>query len=961
MKPAYFILPLALISLFIGSQIGGVMISTTNLTATVTATSPSTSLGASNTQISYISNLNTQLTNQAKTYSTATNQTSLAITLRTLAIDRGNEMKKLAKTGPQGAREFLNLVLPTTTRKGLPPEAQTYVEQPATIQSSISVIIADDFVNKRSETFYSLRQNNKEINFYPTTKPNLVSRAVIRTTGLLLDNILVADTSKPANYSVITPAPPLSADSLGEQKTLVLLIDFLDSGPRPFTPAEAYDFILNPNSQFQKFYKENSYNKTWFTGDIKGWYRLNRNGGSGELGCTGGIYINSDEIQNFLVSDAINLSNYDRIIFLGAPLGNCSFVGKSLIIIGNNEYNLSQTWVFPNNYLISGNYDYALTHEVGHSLGVYHANSLECGGDISYGHCTSDEYGNSFDVMGSGVNFFNHFNAFYKKIFGWIDQNSTLLIDQPGRYTLNSLESINDGKKLGLIRLQDSSIPFSLEYRNSPNLNSGLLINKLDIINPESYKGTRLLDMTPSSINEGWEFGGRGDFRDSALLSVFEDQGLGVTIGPIINKGNDITFDVNIIPSLCVHNEPISEITTYSLQSGVTGYLGFRFDNNDTPPCGPSNFLIKMKLPHLFGGVEFSNNNTLNVGEFMSVVGQVNAPPNLITGFYPVNFEIINQTNNSSFNRERSFGVWTNTISSPHYNISVSSESGGGIVPSGVINVNSGGSQTFTITPNPGYKINQVYVNGIPVGALTSYTFSNIQSNQTINATFTVSLSPPTPSTIRITSPVTNANWLAGSSQMITWSSANIPITNQIIIQLKSSNAPTNPVNISLHKGPNDGIQVITVPAVPSGNYFVELSTSAVNGVAVPVATSSVFTITAPPPPTNPTIKVIVPTNGVRWMTTATLVYNKTVTWSTTNIPSDTPIQMRLFTEAGVEIPESQSKLRLNQGPNDGYRKINISSAVPPGKYYLELDTADVNGVNVLPSRSGVFTLISPP
>ncbi|MEK7586848.1 MAG: sialidase family protein [Patescibacteria group bacterium] len=213
--------------------------------------------------------------------------------------------------------------------------------------------------------------------------------------------------------------------------------------------------------------------------------------------------------------------------------------------------------------------------------------------------------------------------------------------------------------------------------------------------------------------------------------------------------------------------------------------------------------------------------------------------------------------------------------------------------------------------------------------------------------------------TLTPTSPTATANWLVGSMQIVTWASANVPATNQINLQLKSSNAPTNSVNISLHKGPNDGSQIVTVPVVPSGNYFVELSTGPVNGVAVPVATSSVFTITAPPPPTNPTIKVIVPTNGVRWMTTATLVYNKTVTWSTTNIPSDTPIQMRLFTEVGMEIPENQSKLRLNQGINDGFRKINISSAVPPGRYYLELDTADVNGVNVTPARSGVFTLYS--
>ena len=60
----------------------------------------------------------------------------------------------------------------------------------------------------------------------------------------------------------------------------------------------------------------------------------------------------------------------------------------------------------------------------------------------------------------------------------------------------------------------------------------------------------------------------------------------------------------------------------------------------------------------------------------------------------------------------------------------------GSISPSGVVSVEAGGSQTFTITANEGYKIADVLVDGKSVGAVGSYTFSDVQANRTIAATF---------------------------------------------------------------------------------------------------------------------------------------------------------------------------------------------------------------------------------
>ncbi|MGB9730181.1 MAG: WD40/YVTN/BNR-like repeat-containing protein, partial [Thermoprotei archaeon] len=68
--------------------------------------------------------------------------------------------------------------------------------------------------------------------------------------------------------------------------------------------------------------------------------------------------------------------------------------------------------------------------------------------------------------------------------------------------------------------------------------------------------------------------------------------------------------------------------------------------------------------------------------------------------------------------------------------ITASVSSGGSISPSGLVSVNYGSSQTFTITPNTGYKIKDVLVDNKSVGPVTAYTFTNIIENHTIQAIF---------------------------------------------------------------------------------------------------------------------------------------------------------------------------------------------------------------------------------
>ncbi len=60
----------------------------------------------------------------------------------------------------------------------------------------------------------------------------------------------------------------------------------------------------------------------------------------------------------------------------------------------------------------------------------------------------------------------------------------------------------------------------------------------------------------------------------------------------------------------------------------------------------------------------------------------------------------------------------------------------GTITPAGITTVISGNSQTYTITPDEGYIIQDVTVDGVSVGAVSTYTFDNVDDDHTISASF---------------------------------------------------------------------------------------------------------------------------------------------------------------------------------------------------------------------------------
>lgn len=188
--------------------------------------------------------------------------------------------------------------------------------------------------------------------------------------------------------------------------------------------------------------------------------------------------------------------------------------------------------------------------------------------------------------------------------------------------------------------------------------------------------------------------------------------GGGSTSASITQSGTNLTGTLSVTNTVC------GDFNNLSLTGSVSGGMA-SFSASAT--CGID-----------------SSNNVLNYTNGVLSL-------NTVIGIYTV-------YSNGAFYDSGTFALARSTNT-----ITASAGSGGTISPSGLVSVAAGGGRTFTIIPTTGYGILDVKVDGISVGPVPSHTFTNLQANHTIVATF-AALAPV-------------ANFTADST------SGNIPLT----------------------------------------------------------------------------------------------------------------------------------------------------------------------------------------
>ena len=222
---------------------------------------------------------------------------------------------------------------------------------------------------------------------------------------------------------------------------------------------------------------------------------------------------------------------------------------------------------------------------------------------------------------------------------------------------------------------------------------------------------------------------------------------------------------------------------------------------------------------------------------------------NLSVGEHCFSIRAICDDNSESMSAQSCVNVENNL---PSYTVTVNSNNGGSVTPSGEQTVYEGNNFTFTATPNDCYEIASVTVDGNAVTLTNnSYTINNVTANHTVNVTFnqltyTITASAGNGGTI---TPAGNTTVNCDGSQTYTITSNEGYMISDVLVDEQSvgSISSYSFTNVTA----NHSISV-TFVEIPEGQVLITINADTEGGSISPIGTQTVtegddFTFTVTP------------------------------------------------------------------------------------------------------------------
>jgi predicted outer membrane repeat protein len=291
--------------------------------------------------------------------------------------------------------------------------------------------------------------------------------------------------------------------------------------------------------------------------------------------------------------------------------------------------------------------------------------------------------------------------------------------------------------------------------RDTSKVNSPLILENVEFIgNSGAYGGAVLALGGSGNTNEMVTNMSNCTFRNNAAKIYTEDEESDGGFGGAI-----YVQDVKLTLSNCT----IEQNTAENSGGGVyfTGNQPNLFElnisgptkiNDNNAPTANNLYLLNLTPPENPGTGDLTEEyqTVLNVagaltdGTQQAKIGIYMDKPGVFTTGYSTNCQDIDPTNYFFSDDPLNYHVEYTpdkqeamlAKGATEYIITVNATENGEISPNGTVSVPAGNSQTFTITPNSGYKIKDVIVDGESKGAIDSYTFEKISTNHTITAEF---------------------------------------------------------------------------------------------------------------------------------------------------------------------------------------------------------------------------------
>lgn len=388
------------------------------------------------------------------------------------------------------------------------------------------------------------------------------------------------------NGNLITASSGSNSRSEGVKRLLYMRVSFLDDAVEPISFESATSVV----TQMEQVFAEFSYNKISFTSVVTPLLSLPRNKAAyGQLAPI--ILLN--EARAAALQAGFNTADYDFDVVRFRNVPGWTFAG--LALTGGKGVWLQSSSVS------------AIVHEVGHNLGLEHANLWVVGDDSVIGPSGSNQaYGNIFDTMAleNSKPASLHFNAVWKNRLNWLPVSAVQSVSNSALCRLEALESVNlESNRAYALKIgKDLTRSYWVEFRrkvpSNPWAESGVLLNW----NPwsGSSSGTQLLDTTP-----GTPSGNSG--RDDSPVTVgrtFSDYTAGAYITPLnvgqnaSNRWIDVQVNIGAFPG---NTPPVLNITASATEVSVSDVVLFSAVATD-----PEGDLISYHWD--FGDLSFGSN-----------------------------------------------------------------------------------------------------------------------------------------------------------------------------------------------------------------------------------------------------------------------------------------------------------------------------------------------------------------